>query len=274
MPPPKRYFLTPISSPLIVLSPLLFVTAFGYGSPGPIAAAFGENGFFCAIDAGGKQEIICWDKTNKTSSVPTFGFVPSMDFLSGGAGFLCGITSNNSRAFCWDSLNFGINLVPKAFKDNSYSQIAAGKTHVCAIKGSYFSSTNDFSYVDCWEFHQTLDKSNITMSFVSDNYVNNVIVKNTVSGDDFSCGVVKESGVVFCWGPKSGNLGIFNLSSEFEVLTSGKSSVCGISRMSGEVKCWGDSNEFGFQFVSLSAVNIIFVAFVKMIMEWNAGEKH
>ncbi|XVE99329.1 hypothetical protein REPUB_Repub03eG0189000 [Reevesia pubescens] len=101
-----------------------------------------------------------------------------MASLFGGEGFLCGISSNNSRAFCWDSLNVGMNLVPKAFKDNSYLQIAAGKTHL---------------WVD------------------------------------------KESGVIFCWGPKSGNLGIFNVSSESEVLASGKSSVCGISRMTGEL---------------------------------------
>ncbi|KAK6270942.1 hypothetical protein POUND7_008040 [Theobroma cacao] len=257
MPPQKCYFLTPISS-LIFLFPLLFITASGYGSLGPIAAAFGENGFFCAIDAGGKQEIICWDKSNKTSSVPTFSFVPPMASLSGGEGFLCGISSNNSQAFCWDSLNFGINLVPQAYRYNSYLQIAAGKTHVCAIKGSYFSSTNDFGYVDCWEFHQTLDKNNVTMGFVSDHYVSNIVVKNIVSGDGFSCGVVKDSGVVFCWGPKSGNLGTFNVSGEFEVLASGKSSVCGISKMSGEVECWGDSSEFGLpprgiRFVSLSA---------------------
>lgn len=259
MPPQKRCFQTPISSFLLIVlsNSFLFGTAFGYGSSGPIAAAFGENGFFCAIDAGGKQEVICWDKTNKTSSVPTFGFVPSIASLSGGEGIICGITSNNSQAFCWDSLNFGKNLVPEAFRYNSYSQIAAGKTHVCAIKGSYFSSTNDFGNVDCWEFHRTLDKSNVTVSFVNDHYVDNVIVKNIVSGDGFSCGI-KESGVVVCWGPKSGNLGIFNVSSEFEVLATGKSSVCGISRMSSEVECWGDSSEFallphGTRFVSLSA---------------------
>ncbi|XVF83252.1 hypothetical protein PTKIN_Ptkin16aG0120300 [Pterospermum kingtungense] len=257
MPPQKLCILTAISFFLIVLSSLLFVTAFGYGSSGPIAAAFGENGFFCAIDAGGRQEVICWDKTNKTSSVPTFGFVPSVASLSGGEGIICGITSNHSQGFCWDSLNLGINLVPEAFKYNSYSQIAAGKTHVCAIKGSYFSSTNDFGYVDCWEFNQTLDKTNVAMNFVSDHYADNVIVKNIVSGDGFSCGI-KENGVAFCWGPKSGNLGIFNVSSEFEVLATGRSSVCGISRMSGEVECWGDSSEFAFlprgtHFVSLSA---------------------
>ncbi|PPD93571.1 hypothetical protein GOBAR_DD09491 [Gossypium barbadense] len=76
-----------------------------------ISAAFGENEFFCAIDAGGEQQIICWDKTNKISSVSTFDFVPFMASLSGGEGFLCGITANNSQAFCWDSLDFGMVLV-------------------------------------------------------------------------------------------------------------------------------------------------------------------
>ncbi|XP_039071954.1 serine/threonine-protein kinase-like protein CCR2 isoform X2 [Hibiscus syriacus] len=238
------YFVAPVSFFFIVVSSLLFVTAFGYGSPGPIAAAFGENGFFCAIEAGGEQEIICWDKTNKTSSVSSFDFVPSMASLSGGEGFLCGITANNSQAFCWDSLDFGTNLVPKAFRYNSYSQIAAGRTHVCAIRGFYFSRTGDSGFVDCWEFHQTLGKSNLTMSFVGDHYANNVSVNNIVSGDGFSCGVAKESGLIFCWGPKSSNLGISNASSEFEVLASGKSSICGVSKMSGEVECWGDSSEF------------------------------
>ncbi|KAG4148633.1 hypothetical protein ERO13_D05G297075v2 [Gossypium hirsutum] len=212
--------------------------AFGYGPPGPIAAAFGENGFFfCSIDAGREQQVICWDKTNKTSLVPTFNFVPSMASLSAGEGFLCGIIANNSHTFCWDLLDFGINLVLKAFRYNSYSQIAAGKSQACAIKGSYFSSSDDFSNVDCWELDRSLGKSNFTASSFSDNYVNNVIVKNIVSGDGFNCEIVKETGLIFCWGPKSSNLGIFNVSSEFEVLTSAKNSICGISEMSGEVEC-------------------------------------
>nr|KJB60598.1 hypothetical protein B456_009G314300 [Gossypium raimondii] len=259
MPLQKCYFLPPISSFFIVISSLLFVMAFGYGPPGPITAAFGENGFFfCSIDAGREQQVICWDKTNKTSSVPTFNFVPSMASLSGGEGFLCGITANNSQTFCWDLLDFGINLVLKAFRYNSYSQIAAGKSHACAIKGSYFSSSDDFSNVDCWELDRSLGKSNFTASSFSDNYVNNVIVKNIVSGDGFNCEIAKETGLIFCWGPKSSNLGIFNVSSEFEVLASAKNSICGISEMSGEVECWGDSSEFGLPphgtlFVSLSA---------------------
>ncbi|KAE8682057.1 putative phytol kinase 1 [Hibiscus syriacus] len=212
----------------------------GYGSPAPITAVFGENGVFCAIDAGGEQEIICWDKTNKTSSVPSFGYVLSMAVLSGGEGFLCGITANNSQAFCWDSLDFGTYLVPKAFRYNSYSQIAAGRTHVCAIKGPYFSSNGDSLFVDCWEFHQILGESNLTMSFVGDHYANNVSVKSIVSGDGFSCGVAKESGEVECWGDWS-EFDIQPRGTRFVSLSAGGQHFCGIREDDHAVECWGRS---------------------------------
>ncbi|XVF07922.1 hypothetical protein REPUB_Repub06bG0180900 [Reevesia pubescens] len=35
---------------------------------GPLSAAFGDEGFFCAIDASGKQEVICWTKNSSCSS--------------------------------------------------------------------------------------------------------------------------------------------------------------------------------------------------------------
>ncbi|GKU91731.1 hypothetical protein SLEP1_g5558 [Rubroshorea leprosula] len=248
---------------LIVLSPLLFSNVFGYGSLGPIAAAFGDNGFFCAVDAGGKQEIICWGKSNQSSTSTLTEFFPPMAALSGGEGFLCGITANTSQAFCWDLLNPGMDLVPTAFKYNSYSQIAAGKTHACAIRGSYFSGSDNFGSVDCWHFHRIFNK-NVSSSVVSstntlfrDPYTDKAVFKIIVSGDGFSCGVVKDGGV-FCWGPKSSNLGVSTMSGDFRILASGRSAVCGISNVSSEAECWGDSNEFGdppigTRFVGLAA---------------------
>ncbi|PPD80173.1 hypothetical protein GOBAR_DD22897 [Gossypium barbadense] len=121
-----------------------------------------------------------------------------MASLSGGEGFLCGITANNSQTFCWDLLDFGINLVPKAFRYNSYSQIAAGKIScLCYQRGLIF---------------QVLM---ISVMWIAGNLIDH-LVKNIVSGDGFSCGIAKETGLIFCWGPKSSNLGIFNVSSEFE----------------------------------------------------------
>lgn len=249
MPIQRCLFFKPISVILLVF-PLLSITASGYGSPGTIAASFGENGFFCAIDAGGKQEIICWDKDNKStvSSTAFSSSLPAMASLSGGEGFLCGITSNNSRIFCWDLVNSGENLVPGAFRFSSYLQVAAGGNHVCAIRGSYYSGT-DFGYIDCWEYHQTIGTHNFTLGTVSnssfhDPFIDSLMFRRIVSGDGFSCGVVKD-GKVVCWGPNSSNLGLPTTSGELQVLASGRNSICGISSVSNKVECWGDADEFG-----------------------------
>ncbi|OMO72503.1 hypothetical protein CCACVL1_17747 [Corchorus capsularis] len=108
---------------LLLLLLISAISASGFGSMGPISAAFGDNGFFCAIDASGKQEVICWSKnssfatsssssssstTTTTSSASTSlstlesaSEVPPMAALSGGEGFLCGILANTSQVFCW-----------------------------------------------------------------------------------------------------------------------------------------------------------------------------
>ncbi|XP_028126869.1 serine/threonine-protein kinase-like protein CCR2 [Camellia sinensis] len=252
---------------LLLLPPFMSIPAFGFGLTGPIAATFGDNEFFCAIDAAGNQEIICWQNNNNNKSTTSssslyFDSLPPMASLSGGEGFMCGISSNTSQAYCWQLSNPGTDLVPPVFKYFSYSQIAAGSSHVCAIRGSY-NSTIGYGTVDCWEFSETpYDSSNSALfpvngSSFHDPSVNNLTFKSIVSGGNFSCGVVKDGGVV-CWGPKPGDLGVSAEFGDFETLASGRGSICGISSLSGEVKCWGDANEFGvpptgIQFVALSA---------------------
>ncbi|CAN1237916.1 Serine/threonine-protein kinase-like protein CCR2 [Linum grandiflorum] len=230
---------------LFLILTRLPITAFGYGSSGPVAAAFGGDGFFCAIDAGGKQEILCWDKddtfTASSSSSGYFASLPPMASLSGGEEFLCGITSNTSQAFCFKMSDPGTNLVPTRFRYTSYSKVAAGKKHVCGIRGSYYSvGLEEYSGIDCWEFNQSSSSS------FSSSYVDSLLFKNIVAGDGFSCGVVKEKGVI-CWGPRSGKLDNIptTTSIDFEILASGKSSVCGISSQTREVQCWGEPSEFG-----------------------------
>ncbi|GFP83153.1 serine/threonine-protein kinase-like protein ccr1 [Phtheirospermum japonicum] len=75
---------------------------------GPISASSGDYGLFCAIDASGKQAVICWDANNSSTSSASTSLhystvLPPMAALSGGEGFLCGILSNTSQALCWDS---------------------------------------------------------------------------------------------------------------------------------------------------------------------------
>ncbi|GAV64684.1 TNFR_c6 domain-containing protein/Pkinase_Tyr domain-containing protein [Cephalotus follicularis] len=250
---------------LLLLLVLCNITASGFGSMGPISASFGNTGFFCAIDASGKQDVICWGKNTSTlstistssSSSPTSYFtnIPAMASLSGGENFLCGILANTSQAFCWSSLNLSTDLVPSIYKTTAYSYIAAGKNHVCAIRGSYYSEA-DLGTVDCWDILKSSNGNSFRSTFF-DNSISTRVLKKVVSGEGFSCGVVREGGIL-CWGPNAANLGVLNVTENFVVLASGRNSLCGISDVSSKVKCWGNNNSnlgppVNVQFVSLTA---------------------
>ncbi|XP_022742756.1 serine/threonine-protein kinase-like protein CCR1 [Durio zibethinus] len=258
---------------LLLLLLISAISASGFGSMGPISAAFGDNGFFCAIDASGKQEVICWSKNSSSSlsssspttttssslsSLDSTSQVPPMAALSGGEGFLCGILANTSQVFCWSLMASGMDLGRSNYKTMAYSYIAAGKNHVCGIRGDYFSD-HESGIVDCWDI---VKSSNNTLSskqsiLFYDPSISSLAFKNIVSGEGFSCGGIREGGLV-CWGPNAAILGVSNVSDSFLVLASAKGSICGILDSSGEVKCWGDSASFsnppvGLRFVSLTA---------------------
>ena len=184
-----------------------------------------------------------------------------MSALSGGEGFLCGILANTSQAFCWGAAKPAGDpiLVPPAYRTTAYSRIAAGKSHVCAVRGPYFADPGSGT-VDCWEIAQTRNNTFVAKQSLAfyDQSVSNLELNDVVSGEGFSCGGVRDGGIV-CWGPNSKNLGISNVSESFSVLASGKSAVCGVSNSSGDLKCWGDPNWSSdpppgqVQLVSLSA---------------------
>ncbi|CAN4117059.1 unnamed protein product [Withania somnifera] len=237
----------------------------GFGSMGPISATFGKNSFFCAIDASGKQDVICWGNKTNTNNVLNYPTnVPSMAALSGGDGFLCGILSNTSQVYCWDvmmgsSSSSRSDLVPNVYKFNAYSHIACGRNHVCTIRGAYYSES-DWGSVDCWD---VIRKPNGSLGpkdslLFYNQYISSLAFKNVVSGDGFSCGSVKDGGIV-CWGPNARDLGVTTLSENVYGLSAGIDSVCGVLEGSGVVKCWGANASFdgyppvGVPFVSLAA---------------------
>ncbi|CAN7002291.1 unnamed protein product [Brassica rapa subsp. trilocularis] len=245
---------------LLFLSLLLFLSkpGSGFGSPGPMAASFGgTSAFFCAIDASGRQEVICWGKNYSSPSSPSSSSssstsqsynIPSMAVLSGGDGFLCGVLSNTSQPFCFSSLgssSSGTDLVPLSYRTTAYSQIAAGNRHVCAVRGAYYSD-HDSGTVDCWEITRANNNSFVAKESPNfyDQNVSNLVFNKIVSGDGFSCGGVREGGVL-CFGPMSSTLGLNSTTSDsFEVLSAGKSSLCAILNSSREIKCWGDKDSF------------------------------
>ncbi|CAL0321388.1 unnamed protein product [Lupinus luteus] len=265
---------------LLLLLLLCAPNTHGFGSMGPISASFGKDELFCAIDASGKQNIICWGKNTTTSfssqssssssSSPSyFTSIPAMSALSGGEGFLCGILANTSQSYCWEvstttttlsKPGADLVLVPPAYRNTAYSHIAAGKNHVCAVRGSYFSD-HDSGTVDCWELSRTSNNTLIAIQSNSfnDQFTSNLVLNKIVSGEGFTCGEVRDGGLV-CWGPESTQLGVSNSSvaGSFSVLASGRSSICGVTNGSGDLKCWGEPGSFSnppptVQLISLSA---------------------
>ncbi|OIW01616.1 hypothetical protein TanjilG_31206 [Lupinus angustifolius] len=265
---------------LLLLLLLCAPNTHGFGSMGPISASFGKDELFCAIDASGKQNIICWGKntTSPFSSQPSssssssqsyFTSIPAMSALSGGEGFLCGILANTSQSYCWEvsttttmisKPGADLVLVPPAYRNTAYSHIAAGKNHVCAVRGSYFAD-HDSGTVDCWELSRTLNNTLIAIhsNSFNDQFTSNLVLNKIVSGEGFTCGEVRDGGLV-CWGPESTQLGVSNsnMTGSFSVLASGRSSICGVTNGSGDLKCWGEPSSFSnppptVELISLSA---------------------
>ncbi|KAK2972135.1 hypothetical protein RJ640_007196 [Escallonia rubra] len=253
-------------SPPAIHLPLLcflFMIGFasGFGSMGSISAAFGDNSFFCAIDASGKQTVICWGKNSSSESSNPSVYsidIPPMAALAGGDGFMCGILANTSQAYCWNLIGSSSDLVPPIFETTSYSHIAAGKDHICAIRGSYYSD-NEYGTIDCWDIVKISNSSfsSKQSTLFYDQFISNLVFGKVVSGEGFSCGGTREDGIT-CWGPNSSRLEISGVSENFVTLASGLDSLCGVSEVSGEVKCWGANASFvtppvGIRFVSLAA---------------------
>lgn len=228
-----------------------------YGAAGPMSAAWGGDGFFCAIQANGRQEPACWAKGGSSSpsaaaaEAAAFAILPPAAALSGGEGFMCGLHAGTSAALCWRANTSADALVPPRLRSVPYAHIAAGAAHVCAARGSYFSDSQ-FGTVDCW---LVTPIANITST-------SSPLIKNVgkmVAGDGFTCGEISSGGFT-CWGPKSVVLGFSEYTDEqyYHLLASSRDSVCGISENSGEVKCWGviaatAAAPTGVRFVSLTA---------------------
>ncbi|KEH42240.1 putative protein kinase RLK-Pelle-CR4L family [Medicago truncatula] len=254
----------------IPFKPLLFILFFfffhgtnSFGTMGPISASFGEYELFCSIDASGKQDVICWGKNTTSPQTPSSSSyvnnIPAMSALSGGEGFLCGILANTSQVFCWAATskqNADPILVPPAYRTTAYSHVAAGQNHVCAVRGSYYSD-RDSGTVDCWEIAKR-SKNGTLMAVINESFddqsVTNLEMNRVVSGEGFTCGEVRDGGLV-CWGPNSENLKVSNVSDSFAVLAAGRTAVCGVLNASGDLRCWGDIEpplKTEVRFVSLS----------------------
>lgn len=165
--------------------------------------------------------------------------------MASGELFTCGLASTGT-VYCWGGNSVGElgagasdgswHLVPQAVAGGqSYSSLAAGKYHACALTGT--------GTVYCWG-----DLNGATPGALS----SPAAFTTLVAGDDYTCGLTS-SGAAYCWGGNSyGQLGDSTTTTSntpvavsgglhFTALVAGGLHVCGLST-NGRMYCWGDNN--------------------------------
>eukprot|EP00249_Psilotum_nudum_P009454 c21945_g1_i1 orf=787-3378(-) len=226
---------------LLVLSSFFWnTTCFGIMSS--IAVSSGPNGLVCAIEASGKQQAFCWGSDTNQSSADG----PALYGISGGEGFVCGVKVDSLQPYCWKE---NLNLpVPAVYQQKSYSSIAAGANHVCAVTSSMDASTGS---IDCWSMGGNASDAVIVPPSGLP------LFEQIIAGENYSCGLSTADGQVFCWGESTQNL-TDPPTDKFASIASGARHVCGILKGSGEARCWGNNEmgqaqpPIGISFVSLS----------------------
>lgn len=191
------------------------------------------------------------------------GYAFSKISVSTGGAYACGITTAG-RAYCWGNqeggrLGDGINApsgqhvtapVPVA-GDRTYSDIAAGGDHACAI------ATGGAGY--CWGHNERgqLGTGSFANSAVPVAVSGGLSFTSITTHQMVTCGITA-GGIAYCWGEGgSGNLGGGSKSSSstpapvkgalsFSSLRLGVLTACGVT-IAGDGYCWGynGSGELG-----------------------------
>lgn len=214
--------------------------AFGYMSS--IAAAYGDPGFVCAIKASDQQEAYCW-RRNSTTADGAFDGPQNMGFsgLSGGLAIMCGLQASTSQPYCWSGNNTGLNLVPPPYATTTYSSIAAGDAHVCAVRAP---PASDPGTLDCWTTTSGSSNSNSITMFPQPPA--GLRVTSVVAGRTFSCGLATPAQTAVCWGSNAtANAHVTDSVPPvtFQSLAAGAYHMCGIINGTGQARCWGDNSK-------------------------------
>ncbi|BFG22844.1 hypothetical protein CerSpe_091180 [Prunus speciosa] len=198
--------------------------AFGSGSTLAIVSASGN---VCGLVSGQpRQRILCYRRGENVSVEPNVSF----SAISGGRTSLCGIRSGGYSLLCWDKLssqNATFRSKRLYFNDTFLLEnLSVGDSHICAtVVGT--------GAVKCW---RPDDNSEFSSGFWS-----------ISSGSGFSCGILKSSFRVQCWGSGSTSMakeienGFRNMS--MVSIEAGGSHVCGLNS-TGLLVCKG-SNDHG-----------------------------
>ncbi|EFJ21643.1 hypothetical protein SELMODRAFT_416993 [Selaginella moellendorffii] len=184
----------------------------------------------CVIEAGSLLPH-CLGNMSRNSSVTLVDPPKDTPFLalSAGAQFTCGLIYGSQVPLCWGDLDNNKLAVPEKLQKVSYSTIASGAYHVCALRSGAAAA------VDCWG-----GKSNGE----SQPPVNGGPYVSLTSGWDFSCALTA-LGRAVCWGALTNRTFTHNHAepnTSFDAIFAGRSYVCGVERQTGNATCWGDNS--------------------------------
>ncbi|KAK3228928.1 hypothetical protein Dsin_000809 [Dipteronia sinensis] len=217
------FILSVIVAFLSVVFSLLSSTADALGSGSTIAVSYG-SGTVCAVVAAQRtQRILCHRRGAVVAVLPDISFSE----IAAGRNFLCGIRSGGYSLLCWDlNVTQNSSFYPKRIYFNDtvlLGNLSVGDEQVCA--------TTVDGVVKCWRGSNNVTVPELNFGSIS-------------SGVGFTCGILKNTSRVRCWG--SNNTIANKIETQFGdrsmlSISAGGSHVCGVDR-GGFLFCHGNND--------------------------------
>ncbi|XP_061351752.1 putative serine/threonine-protein kinase-like protein CCR3 [Gastrolobium bilobum] len=170
------------------------------------------------------RRIECYRRGQVISATPNVSF----SSISGGRSYFCGLRSGNYSLLCWDTVSSEVGFERKRLYNNDtvlFENLSVGDTQVCAtVVGA--------GTVSCWRVNGAFELPSGSDHFAS-----------ISSGSGFSCGILRNSSRVRCWGIESVARRIENAfgNNSMVSLVAGDSHVCGLNS-TGFLVCRGSNS--------------------------------
>ncbi|KAJ7963979.1 GPCR kinase [Quillaja saponaria] len=207
---------------VIVFSSIPFSHALGSGTT--LAVSYSSATVCGVVAEEPTQRIQCYRRGELIAVDPNISF----SSISGGRNSFCGLRSGGYSLLCWDTVLSDNSFTRKRLYYNDtvlLENLAVGDDQVCAtIVGA--------ETVKCWRGNDSFQLPSGSDKFVT-----------ISSGPGFSCGILKNTSRVRCWGSSS----IANqIQNEFgnmsmETVVAGGSHVCGLN-ITGFLVCKGSNS--------------------------------
>jgi alpha-tubulin suppressor-like RCC1 family protein len=228
--------------------------------PSGLTCAAALGGLYCSPMGGDPctappEDAAPTDGSNRTDAGRDAGTTGRFVSVSAGTGYACGLTASGAL-YCWgtntnkiisseDATSMTFMAPTSVAPSNTWTQVAAGADHVCAI-----GSEEDLY---CWGFNDGSDElaSATTGTFGPDAMVPVTAATGWTQvsiGLGYTCGVA--SGSAYCWGSgDNGETGgsthavhLVATNGPVAEVVGGETHTCAVMT-SGSVSCWGKSSD-------------------------------